>query len=621
VDKQQGRRGWRLIGTGLAAAAALSACQTPVQRAPITKTVYLEQNWSAGERTWFHHATQGTATLPVDYEWFLALEQAGLTLTERPLFSDPENLRSWGFIDSPRSAENPDGLPVGFARTANFVVPGAPSPSTPRNAIGLTCAACHTGQFTYRGTQVVVDGGPSQANVTGMGEALGLAVVETLKAPRTFDRFARRVLKDRYDEASVAELRGQLRYAVQQIGTFKDLTDDHKPANVPEGYGRLDALNRIGNQVFSIAARRPQNFAATNAPVSYPAIWSTSWFDWVQYDGSIMQPMVRNAGEALGVAAGVNLGSGPSAFSSTVNMDSLRAIESLLAGKAAPAPARAFSGLASPKWPEAVLGPLDRTRAARGRQLYGELCAGCHLPSPDTPEFWSSRHWKPMGGGTQAYLALPVIPLAEIGTDPAQAAVLATRTVDTRGLGVNARLWQPRKAAAASLGYTPDCVQDAAPVGDSPRQLFALALGAVVQQTIEAAHRDGKVSPEAPGALKDDRPNCLAVTSGYRPKPLNGIWATAPFLHNGSVPTLQALLSPVAERPKVIWLGSLEFDPVAVGLASSEIANATRVDTSTPGNSNAGHEFSGDGTRRPGVIGRGLNPEERADLIEFLKSI
>ena len=107
----------------------------------------------------------------------------------------------------------------------------------------------------------------------------------------------------------------------------------------------------------------------------------------------------------------------------------------------------------------------------------------------------------------------------------------------------------------------------------------------------------------------------------YKARPLNGIWAVAPYLHNGSVPTLDALLSPDdAARPSTFWVGSKQFDPVKVGYDGAAIDGATLFDTSRPGNSNAGHRFK-DGPRGNGVIGPALSADERAQLIEYLKSI
>ncbi len=71
---------------------------------------------------------------------------------------------------------------------------------------------------------------------------------------------------------------------------------------VHEGFGRTDALGRIGNTAFGdhlIAA----NSQAGDAPVSYPYLWNIWKFDWVQYTGSVAQPLARNIGEALGAGA------------------------------------------------------------------------------------------------------------------------------------------------------------------------------------------------------------------------------------------------------------------------------------------------------------------------------
>jgi len=93
-----------------------------------------------------------------------------------------------------------------------------------------------------------------------------------------------------------------------------------------------------------------------------------------------------------------------------------------------------------------------------------------------------------------------------------------------------------------------------------------------------------------------------------------------PYLHNGSVPNLYALLSPQNERPDTFWTGSKEFDPVKVGHDTSEIKGGYLYDVSRTGSSNHGHEFK-DGPRGNGVIGPGLPPEDRLAIIEYLKSL
>jgi hypothetical protein len=101
-------------------------------------------------------------------------------------------------------------------------------------------------------------------------------------------------------------------------------------------------------------------------------------------------------------------------------------------------------------------------------------------------------------------------------------------------------------------------------------------------------------------------------TDGYVAQPLDGVWLRAPYLHNGSVPSLSDLLEPAARRPRRFRRGYDVYDPVNLGFVSSG-AEAERLgtiyDTSRPGNGNAGHSY---GTELPA--------ESKRALIEFLKT-
>jgi hypothetical protein len=99
----------------------------------------------------------------------------------------------------------------------------------------------------------------------------------------------------------------------------------------------------------------------------------------------------------------------------------------------------------------------------------------------------------------------------------------------------------------------------------------------------------------------------------YKARPLEGIWATAPYLHNGSVPSLYDLLLPPAQRPATFFVGTRNFDPKKVGYdtAPGTPGNSFRYDTSLPGNSNKGHVYG---------VGS-LSTTQRAELLEYLKSI
>jgi hypothetical protein len=106
--------------------------------------------------------------------------------------------------------------------------------------------------------------------------------------------------------------------------------------------------------------------------------------------------------------------------------------------------------------------------------------------------------------------------------------------------------------------------------------------------------------------------------SSYKANPAEGMWASPPYLHNGSVPNLYELLSPAKERSKTFFIGR-DFDPVEVGVDTSGASGKFLFDTSLFGNSNIGHSFeNGSG---PGVIGPLLTEKERWALIEYIKSI
>ena len=118
----------------------------------------------------------------------------------------------------------------------------------------------------------------------------------------------------------------------------------------------------------------------------------------------------------------------------------------------------------------------------------------------------------------------------------------------------------------------------------------------------------------------------------YKPRPLAGIWAAGPFLHNGSVPTIYQLLLPADQRDKKFYVGTRDFDSVDLGLSTQPPAkNGFWLDTSITGNSNVGHEFR-DGfiKREPGaqpqsnlprygVIGPEWSEEDRRAILEYLK--
>lgn len=106
----------------------------------------------------------------------------------------------------------------------------------------------------------------------------------------------------------------------------------------------------------------------------------------------------------------------------------------------------------------------------------------------------------------------------------------------------------------------------------------------------ESGHQQWEVAQNTPTDLKLDGLK-------YKARPLNGIWATAPYLHNGSIPNLWELLQAPKDRVTSFWVGSREFDAKKVGFITNEGKNEFRVNDSNgklmPGNSNLGHDYAG----------------------------
>jgi hypothetical protein len=130
--------------------------------------------------------------------------------------------------------------------------------------------------------------------------------------------------------------------------------------------------------------------------------------------------------------------------------------------------------------------------------------------------------------------------------------------------------------------------------------LDGLKARAFVQDGISAADQ----------AAWDANPTIWRATGQYLARPLTGVWATAPYLHNGSVPTVSDLLNP-AERPAKFIVGNREYDPAKLGYAT--VGNGWTFDTSQPGNGNTGHAGAKYGTN--------LTKDQKDALLEYLKTM
>jgi hypothetical protein len=530
----------------------------PVQSRP--EASYLDQGWGYDTAEWWYHVSQGTVFMP--YQWFIALEQA----SGDELFAATDHLERLGFLADLPSTSNPRGLPVGFSiRQLDW-----PSKQYWKGEwVGFACAACHTGQVRYHGQQIRIEGGPSHIDIETFGDELGAALVATAASVPKFTRFAMRVLATGV-ATTPDELQNSFKAFLQEQQVRNSLFEAAQAAapEVPtvSGLGRLDAANRGGNLLLSAPLGEAKNYVPTTAPVSYPALWDTPYLDWVLYNASIRQPLARNVIEALGVQAPID----PKTFLSdkilhSVLMDNVISIH------------RSLTKLQSPRWPEDLLGKIDLDKAGQGEAIYRRTCAGCHVLID------RGTHMPLVGSGAagSADITVTTVPLDQVKTDPRQAVNFAARVISLEKIG-----------GPASIPY-----MDAAKA----------VAGGIVEQWKNQSPANAQAEDEVDKGRQNEFRGILA----YRARSLNGTWATAPYLHNGSVPSLYDLLLPPARRPKLFYVGSWEFDPVHVGVETgSPFAGAFTFDTRLPGNANSGHEY-----------GAGLSDAERMALIEYLKTL
>lgn len=611
----------------------------------------------------YDHLSQGSELFP--YDIFTMIEQPD---SDR-MFTD--NLERYGLIpDAQDEVENPLGLPIGLSVAQNK--------GAPLRGVGMTCSACHSGQIEYNGRKRLIPGAPGMFNPDSFFYDLASATEQTLQEPAKRHRFLKRYFerKLKLDDLPFSAFENEV--AMAAAGEFERLVIDHVDkiiddeirridehlerdrdsgrfdvmngradeleeaaeadspsrrlkadprlkaarkvaplllANAPEdydrpsnrklggalddfaadlrilitslrfienyasvrnratslpGHGRVDAFGKVRNQVLPLAfgkvVERP-----TTAPVSFPHIWGTRPIRWLHWNGNTDSVMQRNVLEALGSGAMVEL----ERYETTVNFDNLYELEAMT------------HDFKAPVWPEDLLPPIDAARAEKGRTIF-------------------------------------------YATDPQYADTSRGNCVQCHTLrqpDPGARLVEYRQRSLAEIGTDPNHATNFNHLLDGGNGEFDKTIAGIAEKILSRHYEDKDVSEEEQDRWEDWRRPVIwrsPIETPLPQRPLQGIWATAPFLHNGSVPTLYDLLLPVADRPKTFTTGSFRFDPERVGfeLQAADAKFVFKVDapvvdgggTTYPeianGNSNGGHEF-----------GTALNDEDRWALVEYLKTL
>ena len=593
--------------------------------------ISLDQGWDNEDREVFYHDPQGSPILP--YKWFLALEQDG----SPTLFRDEENMSSFGLINWGKSESNPDGLPIGL--TKDLGIYGV------EPKLGMNCGACHVSQATVNGKKLLIDGGSSHFDFGAFMTALLKSMDSTYQDKDKFEKFAKNVGGESIAQEDIEQLHARFR------GVLEKRQDWHIRNNmtVVPGPGRVDALNIIMNQTNAHMLSRPDNARPVAAPVSLPFVWDAPYLDYVQYNAVVPNAgpgaIGRNIGQVLGVFGEVSIidATLPIGYSSSVNVKVLQDLEGTM------------QNLYAPSWNEGaakgVLPKLDSKLLKSGEQIYNDNCSSCH------------QVIEPKKHGDLASIIVSKIPLNEVGTDPTAALSFVQREVNsgpligrkagyvagnplcekvhgnqllahlTVGVLLNQLGQVDKKLVATTLestlgaaltsswdhlvskfGKTPK-----AQVSDQTLISHLQDKGASKSEIIEALKQRSNDSSALYGLLVEDGLNssaknlpCLEVLQEavYKARPLDGIWATGPYLHNGSVVSIRSLLKPAPAREKTFTTGSIELDLINIGFKNETAVNTFVFDTTLPGNSNSGHEY-----------GTSLSGADAESLLEYIKSL
>ena len=579
------------------------------------------------QRERFYHLSQGSEIMP--WFWLAAIDAAD---SDKPFV---ENLKRYGLLPDPGRA---DGLPVGLTVASNPFTFGM-------DFVGVNCAACHVGELHHGGKAVRVDGAPNMFNLQLFySDAIDAAMASTPSHPAKLWRALKRLGRQDYARygiaaplvrpatlvAAIADGLTHLDRAKARLELIKviDVAKAQRDPDHPtSGFGRLDAFDGTRNFLLTRLRKtdgsggfevNTDNMVKLNAPVKFPWLWSLKEsspgpmeayldkpetfprvlgfkdYDWLEWTGNTNTVMERNITETLGAGATVVLDpKSPSLFESSIPVRNMHALEWL-----------AYY-IDPPKWPAEIFGPINADLKAAGREVFATHCAGCH-------EYGDKDRTE------TGLIRLRGKSLDKIGTDPTVARTIACPVPEVGALKVAPTSYSAEESQL--LAGCADVKPGQAFTGNSFAKTVEVAVDSIKQKAFAAegiGEAEQRAMEDYAQRGADTWRDTLLATKPpngpYSPRPLHGIWAAPPYLHNGSVPTLHDLLLPPDQRPKTFALGARDYDPVKLGFVVTTDCSAKDclVDTTLKdyGNSNSGH-----------VFGTDMSESDRMALLEYLKT-
>ncbi len=572
--------------------------------------LYGESRWSEWVPTTpemaFIHGTIGLETFPLKYALVLDEVSSPAFRTERE--NGRSLWRTYGFLDNPRAnddnepacaANAADKLPIGFGISRYM-----PSKAfvTPIDFAGLTCAACHSAELRLadgRKVGPLYGGANQELDIIAWSDGVRNAVLDpSLSAEKILAAYeARCGTPTGLYERTVGHLLEQATIAAWLNGVRESIGSDlsrydlpyagaqlKDAANIPAGPGRTRPFRSVVRVAVNLPAA--DNRALSKIPVVFEQDPKQRPFS--QYDGSIGDPTVRAVIAAFASGASLEALSKPEiahnvAYAATFT-------EILGIGAKVPR----FRDLFPDNAP-------NSERIAAGFAVYQRDCNSCHGHRPDQDAPWS------LSGADRVH---QVTPAADVGTDTAR---LTFRYAEMLPLAI----WTSFPRWAEDLQAQKDALVQAAADAEHRGDLARAYLWQQQLAALNLASRKHRLGH--PLAFAADQ---IRYKPGYINNPIPRAFLRAPYLHNGSVPTLRQLIN-LDARPAVFCRGENFYDPEAVGLVATPPQadgqcpdrQSFRFDTAAEGNSNSGHNYPwryDDPARDPKALD---------DLLEYLKTL
>lgn len=549
----------------------------------------LESGLSPTERALFYHIPLGSEIIPLSWMEALTDVKTGkrfLDVVDR-----------FGML---ADADHPLGLPIGMshANSGDARFQG--------QMVGLTCAVCHVGELHHKGHVVRIVGAPNLLRIEAFVQDLAASMAATLKSPKKLFQFVRWMREHPEHGKAMAKTAPGAHTIFGDHGSLEELAaaNPNLAAALEEAHAEVAAWERTAMGHVTVGGTRPvdpqhrklltrftdlltdakaalgtyvevaklvkarlsfllkMRKVDAELPVTAPGPGRND--DWTLGRNVVFGPqdwMAPQAPAAFPDLWGYNKAkwltwNGATTSGMERGVATVIGLFALFDPKTHSSTVSMLGlGVAddlalkirSPRWPEDIFGKVDTALVSRGAKLYREHCAQCH----DAPS---------------------ATPLRKIGTDPLHALGFLTPMTDGRPFvsAFAAEMAAYKRAAYAAQGLTPATTE--------------------------------KLEAPAPDMWKS--------VYRYVSRPLAGVWATAPFLHNGSVPTIYDLLLPPDKRPRTFSVGHRDYDPVKLGFTTVVKDPIWIFDVSEPGNDNGGH-----------IYGTELSEADRAALLEYIKSL